>query len=47
VRVALYKDAFESFLFAVALAVGLTPEKSRHPGIAVILSGLDADGAEA
>jgi Mg2+-importing ATPase len=26
VRVALHKDAFESFLFAVALAVGLTPE---------------------
>ena len=26
VRVALHKDAFESFVFAVALAVGLTPE---------------------
>ena len=26
VRIALHKDAFESFLFAVALAVGLTPE---------------------
>ena len=26
VRVAMHKDAFESFLFAVALAVGLTPE---------------------
>lgn len=26
IRVALHKDAFESFLFAVALAVGLTPE---------------------
>jgi P-type Mg2+ transporter len=26
VRVALHKDAFESFLFAVALAVGLMPE---------------------
>jgi Mg2+-importing ATPase len=26
VRVALHKDAFESFIFAVALAVGLTPE---------------------
>jgi high-affinity K+ transport system ATPase subunit B len=25
-RVALHKDAFESFVFAVALAVGLTPE---------------------
>jgi Mg2+-importing ATPase len=26
VRIALHKDAFESFVFAVALAVGLTPE---------------------
>jgi len=26
IRVALHKDAFESFVFAVALAVGLTPE---------------------
>ncbi len=26
VRVAMHKDAFESFVFAVALAVGLTPE---------------------
>jgi E1-E2 ATPase len=26
VRVALHRDAFESFVFAVALAVGLTPE---------------------
>jgi Mg2+-importing ATPase len=26
VRVALHKDAFESFVFAIALAVGLTPE---------------------
>lgn len=26
IRVALHKDAFESFIFAVALAVGLTPE---------------------
>jgi Mg2+-importing ATPase len=26
VRIALHKDAFESFIFAVALAVGLTPE---------------------
>jgi hypothetical protein len=26
VRVALHKDTFESFVFAVALAVGLTPE---------------------
>src|SRR6185437_1389700 len=26
VRIAMHKDAFESFLFAVALAVGLTPE---------------------
>jgi Mg2+-importing ATPase len=26
VRVALHRDAFESFIFAVALAVGLTPE---------------------
>ena len=26
VRMSLHKDAFESFVFAVALAVGLTPE---------------------
>ena len=26
VRIAMHKDAFESFVFAVALAVGLTPE---------------------
>ena len=26
VRIAMHKDAFESFIFAVALAVGLTPE---------------------
>ncbi len=47
VRVALHKDAFESFVFAVALAVGLTPEFLPMITSVTLGQGSGAHGAQA
>jgi Mg2+-importing ATPase len=46
VRIAMHKDAFESFVFAVALAVGLTPEFLPMITSVTLGTGCHSDGAE-